>query len=440
MELPSYRVQKHAREGWLVWYRDPLTGKRKNRRIWKAGDDEYLPPSKQTAKKARDRAAKVLRQALGDAPKQVRTNGVAYTISEFYDLAMRDPGARGKTSGATLSLRQHFLSMFVTYLERYGLTGDSEVRLINQSMIEDYISDRGRGGLKTPTGNRSQPCNAQSLFRELTVIKRAFNYCLQGHRIAGVSESPARFVKVQVYRSYEEHVDFIDGRSVKDDDYNKILTAISGDLCLAPARGHNASSGLKLEIDLVLNDSNSYLFDNRGAKFRQAFAPFYLQAAVRLIEATGMRPGEAISAKWAHVKHVQDEDADFYLITVKGKQGKRQVICFAEDYEWFADYRQKLSELGVKSQFILCNSSGDQLTTNGMLQAFKKMRDRLGLPSNIKMYGLRHRYAQKCNAFGDTEPDIAAALGHKDTRTTRIYTKTNPEQAAIRMLLRRKNK
>lgn len=438
MELPRFSVKKHSRDGWLCWYKCPLTGKRKNLRLWKSTDTDYLPPSKQTAKKAKERAAEVLKNALGVVERKVqRSSGVATTISEFMDMAMRDPGSRGATAEATLEGRKHVLEMFRRYLKSCGFDGDASVSCITQTVIEDYLAALAKGGLQTPTGCKSKPYSQRSLVRQLQYIKRAFNYGLQGNRLAGIAESPARWVKVQVFKSFEEQVDSIRERSIGDELFEKLLAACSGELIWVPAMSKR-SLARGLDLALKTTPENSYEFDNRGAKFLQPYAPWYMEAVIRLIDATGTRPGEAVSAKWRGMKKISEGGETFYMCKVKGKTGTRQVILFEEDYQWFEGYRERLKSMGVSSPYILCNSAGEPLAANAINQAWRRLRERLGIEGKVKPYGLRHRYAQKCNAHGDPEPDIAAAMGHTDTRTTRIYTQTNPEQAALRMLKRRK--
>lgn len=87
-------------------------------------------------------------------------------------------------------------------------------------------------------------------------------------------------------------------------------------------------------------------------------------------------------------------------------------------------------------------SSGEAWTADAMSKKFRRLRDKVGIPS-VVIYSYRHTFATESLLAGNSLSVVAELMGHKDTKmVTRVYSHLDHHQnhlleAAARTYLRR---
>ena len=133
-------------------------------------------------------------------------------------------------------------------------------------------------------------------------------------------------------------------------------------------------------------------------------------AAIRLLMLTGCRKNEIVKLKW------KDVDIDTGEIRIPdGKTGARLVPLSPAAAEVLSGLPRKDKRPWV----ILGTRSGRHL---GDLQpAWERIRERAGL-DDVRIHDLRHSFASRALALGESLPMIGKLLGH-----TQVQTKACPQ-------------
>ena len=135
----------------------------------------------------------------------------------------------------------------------------------------------------------------------------------------------------------------------------------------------------------------------------------YEAAAIRLLMLTGCRKNEIVKLKW------NDVDIDAGEIRIPdGKTGARLVPLSAAAAKVLSGLPRKARRPWV----ILGTRSGRHL---GDLQpAWERIRERAGL-DDVRIHDLRHSFASRALALGESLPMIGKLLGHTQVQTTARY-------------------
>ena len=135
----------------------------------------------------------------------------------------------------------------------------------------------------------------------------------------------------------------------------------------------------------------------------------YEAAAIRLLMLTGCRKNEIVKLKW------KDVDIDAGEIRIPdGKTGARLVPLSPAAAEVLSGLPRKAKRPWV----ILGMRSGRHL---GDLQpAWERIRERAGL-EDVRIHDLRHSFASRALALGESLPMIGKLLGHTQVQTTARY-------------------
>lgn len=73
------------------------------------------------------------------------------------------------------------------------------------------------------------------------------------------------------------------------------------------------------------------------------------------------------------------------------------------------------------SPWVFTNSFGGQWTTHALTKTIWKLRDKLGLPDDVRLYGCRHGFASQAIVNGVDVATVAALMGHNSILTTQRY-------------------
>ncbi len=168
----------------------------------------------------------------------------------------------------------------------------------------------------------------------------------------------------------------------------------------------------------------------------------YMKNFIKLMAATGMRPGEIIALKWS--------DIDFEKRTIKvertrlrSKKGEDIVDGltktmssnrFVDMLNATYDALMAQSELTNESEYIFLNQSNMPFYNHDIIGVnFRKILKQSGVKAR-PLYNLRHTFASQMISKGADITWVSKMLGHKDVSITlKIYTKFIQEDDETRL-------
>lgn len=147
---------------------------------------------------------------------------------------------------------------------------------------------------------------------------------------------------------------------------------------------------------------------------------------IELLYATGLRVSELTSIKLNDINKINKE------IRVNGKGSKERIV-------FFGDYALKYLELYLtesrgellnkqKSDFLLINNKGGNLTSRGIEKIIDDIVKKAALKHNISPHVLRHTFATDLLNNGADLKSVQELLGHSSLSTTQIYTHITNER------------
>ncbi len=147
---------------------------------------------------------------------------------------------------------------------------------------------------------------------------------------------------------------------------------------------------------------------------------------IELLYATGLRVSELVNLK------VNDIDMSGREIRVLGKGDKERIVYFG-DYAkkylnmYLDDARYRLLN-GKKSEYLIINNQGDQITSRGIETVIDNIVNKAALKHNISPHVLRHTFATDLLNNGADLKSVQELLGHSSLSTTQIYTHITNER------------
>ncbi|NQT63864.1 MAG: tyrosine-type recombinase/integrase [Candidatus Marinimicrobia bacterium] len=154
------------------------------------------------------------------------------------------------------------------------------------------------------------------------------------------------------------------------------------------------------------------------AKAKGIQAPVRDALIIELALNTGLRVSELSNLK---VEHLYLKKGQNSLIVRNGKGGKDRIVQFGPGLKnqilEYMDYRTR------RSEYLFTSHRGDQLTSSGIQQVFKKYARKAKLPSHYSIHSLRHTYATNLyKASGYNLRMVQKQLGHASITTTMAYS------------------
>jgi len=154
------------------------------------------------------------------------------------------------------------------------------------------------------------------------------------------------------------------------------------------------------------------------------FASPALRRVILLIDATGMRTCEVRGLRWDQIdlaRRVIRLDRH----KTRRHTGKPRIIGFDQKLaDIIASWRRE-------GELVCLSEEGRPWTKNNLDQCFARLRRRLCLPDDLKLYGFRHRFSTQCRRGGTSMDDVAELMGHTDARMTRAYTHVSGDAERI---------
>ena len=133
-----------------------------------------------------------------------------------------------------------------------------------------------------------------------------------------------------------------------------------------------------------------------------------------LIYSSGLRIGETLNLK------INDIDSERRVIIIRQSKGfKDRVVGLSPKIlEMLRDYYKEYKP----KEYLFEGQKGGKYTASSVRQVFKKACKKAGIRKQVRVHNLRHSYATHLLESGTDLRYIQDILGHKDPKTTMIYT------------------
>jgi len=139
----------------------------------------------------------------------------------------------------------------------------------------------------------------------------------------------------------------------------------------------------------------------------------------------GLRVSEAISLKV--------RDLDLLELTIHIRQAKGQKDRISVIPESISDKLKNLIAGKENSDFVFASERGGKLTARTAQKVFENALRLSGTKKNATFHSLRHSFATHLLENGTDVRYVQELLGHRNIRTTQIYTQvTNPQLKNIK--------
>lgn len=142
---------------------------------------------------------------------------------------------------------------------------------------------------------------------------------------------------------------------------------------------------------------------------------------MELLYATGVRVSELVNIK------INLIDLDNKSIQVTGKGDKTRIVFFNEVTKKYIGKYLDESNLVRKTDYLIMNSNGRQITTRGIRLILNKVISETSIIKHIHPHTLRHTFATHLLNNGCDLLTVQELLGHSSISTTGIYTHVTTE-------------
>ena len=139
----------------------------------------------------------------------------------------------------------------------------------------------------------------------------------------------------------------------------------------------------------------------------------------KTIYSSGLRLSELINLK------ISDLDSEMMLINIRGGKGmKDRISILSEDLlillrKYFKQYNPKI--------WLFESTESKQFTARAIQKMFHQAFERTGISKHATVHTLRHTFATHMLENGEDVRKIQRLLGHKNIKTTEIYTHITSE-------------
>ena len=166
----------------------------------------------------------------------------------------------------------------------------------------------------------------------------------------------------------------------------------------------------KLPIILSKNEIKKIIFIIKNPKYKLAISIGY---------ASGLRISEVTNLK------INDINIDELTIHIKNAKGKKDRITLFP--EKLIDDTKKIISDKKKNDYVFSSNRGGKLTSMAFQKVFKDALKKSKIKKDASFHSLRHSFATHLLENGTDVRYVQELLGHKNIRTTQLYTKvTNP--------------
>ena len=142
---------------------------------------------------------------------------------------------------------------------------------------------------------------------------------------------------------------------------------------------------------------------------------------MELLYATGIRVSELVNIK------NNDIDINNRSVKVTGKGDKTRIVFFNEITQKIINRYLLESEEIRKTDYLIVNQHGKQITTRGIRLIMNKVIDETSIIKHVHPHILRHTFATHLLNNGCDLLTVQELLGHASISTTGIYTHVTTE-------------
>jgi integrase/recombinase XerD len=139
--------------------------------------------------------------------------------------------------------------------------------------------------------------------------------------------------------------------------------------------------------------------------------------ALQLVYGMGLRVSEIVALK------ISDIDSKRMMVHIRHAKGKKDRYV-PLPHSILIDLRTYFSEYRPH-EYLLEGQAGGQYTIRSVQQIFKTALKKNNINKAVGIHGLRHSYATHLMEAGTDTTFIQKLLGHRDVKTTMIYTKVS---------------
>jgi len=158
-----------------------------------------------------------------------------------------------------------------------------------------------------------------------------------------------------------------------------------------------------------------------------------LREVILFVKLTGARPKEVRDLHWTDI----DTNAGIARLeqhkTRKKTRRARVIPLTAQLVRLLESIAQRDGTSGV----VFKTANGGPWARNSLAQKFKRLREKVGVPQDASLYGLRHRFGTRAVLQGVDLKTLSDLLGHTRLQTTEHYLHTAKEYDHLRQAMAR---
>lgn len=156
--------------------------------------------------------------------------------------------------------------------------------------------------------------------------------------------------------------------------------------------------------------------DEEYAKILRWAAPPF-RCFVVALRYSGLRPGEARELEWGHIR-IEDGAIVIEKHKTRYKTKKPRYVPLNDVLvKMFLLLRRR----NPTAKFVFLNSKGRPWTRSMADRTLSRIREKAGLPDDVKLHGARHTFATRALMNGVQVASLAEILGHAKFTTTQRY-------------------
>lgn len=247
----------------------------------------------------------------------------------------------------------------------------------------------------------------------------------------GLANSSTHRERVRVLRLFceqfgDERVDaidpdslsaFINGRQFKTWTRRRWCITVKTPFCCAVKAGRIPCNPF-WSISVPQGDRGRDITRGEWQRLLRAASPYFRRVLV-FLRFSGSRPGELRRLTWDMVRaEVQAAVLRIHKTTNTQKIKKPRRIALSRTTLRLLAW---LKRNGCDSHLVFLNRDDSPWTMGAICCHLRRLRLRIGLPDDVKLYGCRHAFATGAIINGVDLATLAELLGHETTATTEHY-------------------
>ena len=180
----------------------------------------------------------------------------------------------------------------------------------------------------------------------------------------------------------------------------------------------------QIEVENIIRPKKSYklpniLSINEVELMLNSIENIKHKTMLAIIYSAGLRRSELINLR------IHDIDRDRMIISIKSAKGSKDRIVPLS--ETVLHLLEKYQETYKPKSFLFEGQKGEEYSETALAEVFHKAKNLAGIAKIVTLHTLRHSYATHLLEGGTNLRYIQELLGHKNPKTTQIYTHVSSE-------------